>query len=255
MQWLPRLLLLTLLGGVPGMGMGSDLLRIACASNFHSTLDPLVRQFGARHPAVRITISSASSGQLYHQIRQGAPFDLFLSADERYTRRLHRQRPNLARPRTYALGRLAFWRPAGEPDPRLLKRQPLALALANPATAPYGQAAREVLEHLGVTLGPAGGPRLIRANNVSQATQFVEAGAAEAGLVALSLLPSDARHYRRVPEGWHAPLRQQLLVLDPDHDPARAFARFLLSPDARERIAAAGYRAPPTPDPHHALAQ
>ena len=160
-------------------------LQVAVASNFRSTLEQLAPGFN-REQAEDIKISSGSSGMLYAQIVHGAPFDVFLSADSSYPRRLEQDGLALHR-RTYARGILVLvYQPelaelAQTGAAAILRRPGLSLAIANPRLAPYGIAAQQVLERLGSKPSP-----LLRGANISQAYQMWRGGGADAALVARS---------------------------------------------------------------------
>lgn len=245
--WLPLLLLVALWFTPTVQARDPEPLRIACASNFYPTLKRLVVLFKEEHPDLSLDLISGASGQLYQQIRHGAPYHLFLSADAGYPAALYRDNFS-AEPRTYALGRLALW------DPRGLgvdgERQ-YTVAIANPATAPYGRAAEAVIGRYR-DQQPALRWRTVIAANVSQATQLVDGGNADLGLVALSLVQDRRGEYRLVPERWHRPLVQQAVVVGTGHRQAEAFMAFLLSERAARLIHAAGYA---LPGDTHALAE
>ncbi len=185
-------------------------LTVAAAADLQFALDDLSRHFHAAHPQVQTQIVYGSSGNFYAQIRNGAPFDIFLSADLEYPRRLAEQ--GLAEPAslfTYAVGRLAVWVPAQSAlDVARLQMKVFAdpavkhVALANPQHAPYGKAAEAALRHFGVYGAIAG--KIVLAENIAQTLQFVQSGAAEAGVVALSLAVAPAVR----PQGryWEVPL-------------------------------------------------
>ncbi|MBI2945090.1 MAG: molybdate ABC transporter substrate-binding protein [Candidatus Wallbacteria bacterium] len=212
----------------------ADPVRVAAASDLRYALAELRAQHAAARPGASIELVFGSSGKLAAQIENGAPFDIFFSADAAYPQRLRQRGFCAGEPRLYARGRLVVWCPreaagsvaiADLAAPRFRK-----LALANPRHAPYGQRARQALEKAGVT--SAVESRLVLGENVSQAAQLVESGAADAGLVALSLLFSPglphADRYSLVPESMHEPLDQSFCVLKRAavNSEAVAFARF-----------------------------
>lgn len=229
----------------PPAAVHSGPLRVAVASNFRPLLAQLAAQF-ARRTGIGLEIISASSGTHYSQILNGAPMDVFLSADRLRPELLENQ--GLALPgsrHTYALGRLALWQRDGtDVNARTLRLWPGKLAIANPELAPYGAAAQQVLEHL--ELWPVYAPRrLIQGNNIAQAMQFVASGNVGLGLVALSDLRSlgISRGVWIVPVNLHAPIEQQLVILQrsPRAPEAELFSAFLLSANVQQQIAAAGY--------------
>jgi molybdate transport system substrate-binding protein len=235
----PVIRIVTLIVSLMAASAGlADTLRLACASNFQPTLEKLVTLWRTQHPQSDIDIISGSSGQLYQQIRHGAPFHLFFSADRTYAERLHSTLATPA-PVTYALGRLVLWSPQGKTI------NANTLALANPATAPYGRAARQVIPRLRSEGLITGELTQVIATNVGQATRFVDSGNADMGLIALSLIQGRHRHYQLIPEDWHEPLRQDAVVLTPEHGNAQAFIDFVTSQSAREVVRASGYGLPP----------
>ncbi len=225
----------------------ADEVRVAVAANFAPVLSQLAAPF-AEATGHRLRISSGSSGKLYAQITQGAPFDVLLSADAERPRRLEAEGLILADSRfTYARGRLVLWsaRP-GMVDARgevlrtgAFKR----LAMANPRTAPYGAAAKDVLEALG--LWKALQARLVQGEDIGQTFQFVRTGNAELGFVAWAQVKAqgESGSFWLVPPTLHRPIEQQavLLARAGDNKAAQAFVDFLRSARAREIISAAGY--------------
>ncbi|NIP72254.1 MAG: molybdate ABC transporter substrate-binding protein [Gammaproteobacteria bacterium] len=227
-------------------------VHVAVASNFRHTLRVLARDYESQGGSA-VKVSSASTGKLYAQIRKGAPYDLFLAADTR--RPAHLEADGLTVPGerfTYALGRLALW----SPDPNLLDDGAGALkgtrierlAIANPKTAPYGEAARQALVRL--ELWPRYRRRVVRGENVSQAFQFAAARTVDAAFVALSQLCTSRYRDRgslwEVPPGLYDPIEQQAALLNraAANRDAREFLAFLRSPGAREILRAHGYRLP-----------
>jgi molybdate transport system substrate-binding protein len=226
-------------------------LRIAVAANFRVTADALLKHFTQRS-GYSGTLSSGSTGQLYAQIRQGAPFDVFLAADADRPRLLESQ--GLAVPGTaftYAVGKLVLWSPGrdlSEDPTALLEGNFRHLALANPDTAPYGAAARQVLQHLG--LWSKLRSRVVQGQDVGQTYQFIATGNAELGFVALSQLrlagQVSPRHCWVVPQRLYRPLEQQAVLLKRarDHAAARSFLEFLRGERARDLIRRDGYGTP-----------
>jgi molybdate transport system substrate-binding protein len=219
---------------------------VAVAANFAEPLRAIARAFEAS-TGQAVRASSGSSGGLLAQIDHGAPFDVFLSADRARPKRL--ERAGLAVPGsrfTYALGRLVLHGPAltpGVDGATLLRRGRFEhLAMANPDIAPYGLAARQTLEHLGLWRRLA--PKIVQGESVAQTHQFVTSGAAEVGFVALSQVRrSGAGRHWLVPRELHAPIEQDAVVLQRarGHAAAEAFVRFLAGDTAARIIEAAGY--------------
>lgn len=233
---------------LPGSFALAAKVNVAVASNFVNTLRQLAEPF-SRASGHELIISSASTGKLYAQILHGAPYDLFLAADEARPQRLLEQgyasRESLF---TYAVGRLVLWSPLSHQQSngaRLLADGGFQhLAIGNPRTAPYGKAAQQALKSLG--LWERLQDRLVRGENIGQAFQFVATGAAELGLVALSQLQdydSTAGYRWLVPTERYTPIRQQGVLLERSRKKpeAVAFADFLTSAAASRIIRANGY--------------
>ena len=231
----------------------ADDVLVAVAANFTAPMKEIAASF-EQATGHRARLAFGSTGKLYAQIRNGAPFSVLLAADADTPEML--ERLGLAVPdsrRTYAIGRLALW----SPDParvdlsgRILADPDLErLALANPKLAPYGRAAEQTLKALGLweTLKP----RLVLAESISQSFELVASGNVPAGFVALSQIMRDGRLLSgsawHVPAYMHAPLTQDLVLLRPGADSAAAAAlvKFMGSPQARRVIDDYGYRVPP----------
>ena len=243
--WLGIALLLS--GASAPGGWAADGALIAVAANFAWPMERLAEDFRKLDQGT-LKFTAGATGKLYAQIRNGAPFDAFLAADQLRPRLLQEQ--GLAAPGsrfTYALGRLALW----SADPaRQLNAQALRaggfrkLAIANPDLAPYGRAAWEALGRLG--LREALQSRLVRAENVSQAFAFAATGNAELALIAAAQAGRPAAAAGRawlLPSHLHAPIRQDavLLIRGERNRAATAFLRYLKSSDAQAILAAAGY--------------
>ncbi len=228
---------------------GAAELRVAVAANFLPTMEALAEQFGAAADHA-VLISSGSTGKLYAQIVNGAPYDLFFAADTERPALLESNGTGVAGSRfSYARGRLVLW----SPDQHRVSAQPPHIdpaairffAIANPELAPYGAAARETLLSIGVWHDLA--PRLVRGENVNQAFQYVVTGNAEAGLIARSQLTladeTPAGSSWLVPQDSHTPIEQQAVLLN-DSAVARRFAEFVQTTEARELISQHGYDLP-----------
>jgi len=241
------LLLALLLIGLP-FSAGAQ-ARIAVAANFAEAARQLADDYG-RKSGHRIEISSASTGKLYAQIVNGAPFDVLLSADDTTPRKLADE--GLADATTlhdYAIGRLVLWSrdPQRVKDGETLLRKGAIerLAIANPELAPYGAAARDALHY--VRRWEELKPKLVMGENVGQAAQFVVSGAAPLGLLPRSLV-LEARKTTpgsgwEVPASWHAPIVQSAVLLTRgERNPAaRGFLKYLQSPAAKKKIHGFGY--------------
>lgn len=222
-----RGLLLIITLATSGIAAGEP-LRVAVAANFRATLEQINQAYIAGGGS-NVVLSSASTGVLATQIRHGAPFDLFFSADEPTVAALEAESLG-GQSQCYALGQLALV--GGDLDD--LDDPGKTLAIANPETAPYGRAAAEVLAR--TELASATDRQLIRGASVLQAFQFWRAGAVDLALVARSQAPQAPP----VPVAWHQPLRQHVLVLRDSPD-ARAYLRWLGSDTVRQMIITAGY--------------
>lgn len=239
---------LAMLVGCPSARGESAL--IAVAANFAEVMERLEADFEAQSPHA-ITVIVGSTGKLYAQITQGAPFDALLAADRQHPVRL--EEAGLAVPGarfTYATGRLALWSadPARIPEDgaALLRTGDVErLAMANPELAPYGRAARQTLEALNVLDALEG--RIVLGENVGQAYALVATGNAGVGLVALSYVASarnDTPGSRwLVPESLHEPIRQDAVLLSraEDNSAARDLLAYLRRPEVRALIRSFGY--------------
>lgn len=221
-------------------------VHVAVAANFGAVHERLATLFtaGTGHEVVS---STGSSGQLYAQIRNGAPYDVFLSADSDRPLLLEQSGAASAGMRfTYAVGRLALYGPSLDSvrafGVDLRDRRHQRIAIANPKTAPYGAAAVQVLARLGLTDVVAS--RLVRGENVAQAYQFVHSGAAELGFVAASQVQGEpAQAYWMVPAEYHDVIAQDAVLLrrGEGNPAALAFAEFMRGGLARGVIESFGY--------------
>ena len=221
-----------------------DEVRVAAASNVADVLGTLAAEYHKQGGA-EVSISSGSSGKLYAQIENGAPFHAFFSADEERAAKLEQK--GLAVPGTrftYALGRLALvGRKLDHPNDGALDLRGSfhKLAIANPATAPYGVAAMQVLAKLGVATSD---DKLVRGENVAQTLQFVDSGAVDLGLVALSnVMGRSDRSFWKVPANLHEPIRQDAVLLTAGRSnlAAQALLDYLKSEKAKQVIRSFGY--------------
>lgn len=222
---------------------------VAVAANFTEPAKVLADRFKARtgHEAV---LSFGASGQFYAQIANGAPFDVFLSADRERPERVEAEGLGVSASRfTYAVGRLALYsRTPGLVDGRgaVLRTGRFAkIAIADPKTAPYGLAAVETMRKLGVYDSLK--PRLVQGTSITQAYQFVDTGAAELGFVALSQVATVKGGSRWiVPAADHTPIDQQAVLLKTgaSNPAARAFMSFLKGGEAKAIIRRYGYDVP-----------
>jgi molybdate transport system substrate-binding protein len=245
---------LLLIGAVLGAACGADRAdeaTVAVAANFLIVARALEIEFEATS-GHELVVTVGSTGQLYAQIVNGAPFDVFLAAD--------RERPRLIAEAnlgdassvfTYAVGQLVLWsgdagRVLDKPLSNQLRSDYRFLAISEPGVAPYGVAARQLLENLG--LWSELEPRIVRGQNIAQTFTMVETGNAEFGLVALSqaLAYDGSASYQAVPSNLYDPIRQDAVLLQraADNAAARQFLDFLKSPAASEIIERFGYLLP-----------
>jgi molybdate transport system substrate-binding protein len=218
---------------------------VAVAANFTKPAKEIAAAFKAKTGNDAV-LSFGSSGQLYTQITQDAPFQIFLSADEERPKKLVDQGLGVADSRfTYAIGKLVLW--SKNPDlvksGETLKSGAFAkLSICNPVAAPYGAAAVETMKSL--KLYDTLHPKLVEGANISQAFQFVDTGNAELGFVALSQVAGKNSGSRwLVPQNLYKPIRQDAVLLKKgaDNEAATAFMAFLNGPEARAIIEKYGY--------------
>jgi len=233
----------------------ADVPTVAAASDLKFALEEITSAF-ATATGKPVKLAFGSSGNFARQIRQGAPFEMFLSADEAFVEHLARNGFAGNSGDLYAIGRIVFFVPTGsplEPDPALANLRAAIqggrlrkFAIANPEHAPYGRAAREALESAG--LWTMIGRQLVLGENVSQAAQFATAGGADGGIFAysLALSPSVARlgRYVLIPESMHEPLRQRMVLLKGAGPTAAEFYAFVKGPAARRILERYGFALP-----------
>ncbi len=250
--WVARFLLLT----APAMARGGEAtLAVAAAANLKAAAQELSRAFEAERPGVKVALTFGASGTFFAQLQNGAPFDLFLSADREYPDRVVAEKLGAAADeRVYALGKLVIWVPRGSPldvekrglsalaDPAVKR-----IAMANPAVAPFGRAAEAALRAAGIH--DAVKDRLVLGTSVAQAAQFATTGAADAALLPLSLTFDPELASGRavpVPAALYPRIEQSGIVLSRAQDPAlaRAFLAFVTGQNGRAILARYGYGLP-----------
>lgn len=218
---------------------------VAVAANFTGAAKEIAEVFRAKtgHTAV---LSFGSTGQFYAQIKQGAPFEVFLSADDERPVKLAAEGLGESASRfTYAFGALVLWSRSGDlvkGEATLREGRFNKIAFANPVAAPYGAAAVEVLKAL--NLHDTLKAKFVEGSNISQTYQFVETGNAELGFVALAQLAGNEAGSRwLVPQSLYTPIRQDAILLKKgaDNVAAKALMDFLKGPEARRIILNAGY--------------
>jgi molybdate transport system substrate-binding protein len=229
-------------------------VRVAAAADLKFALDELAARLAVRRPNLRVEPVYGSSGNIHAQLRQRAPYDVFLSADVAYPRDLVSHGiGSTADVFTYATGRLVVWVPSASRLP--IERDGLRalegatrIAIANPRHAPYGRAAEAALRRAGIWDRIS--RRLVLGENIAQTAQFVQSGAADAGIIAKSLAAaselSKAGRYWEVPEQMHPPLIQAGLILPwaSSRTAAMQFRDFLMSEEGRQILAAYGFGQP-----------
>lgn len=230
-------------------GVRADEVQVAVAANFTAPMQKIAVDF-EKETGHKAMLAFGATGKFYAQIANGAPFEVFLSADDETPARLEKEGLAVAGSRfTYAIGKLVLWSAKeglvdGQGD--VLKKSDFKhLALANPKTAPYGAAAMEVMNKLGLL--PALQPKLVLGENISQAYQFVTTGNVELGFVALSQVYKDGKISSGsawiIPAGLYEPIRQDAAILAKGRDkPAsKAFVDYLKSDKAKAVIRSYGY--------------
>ena len=251
-RFVARLLIFICLFVAGQAAHAGEKITIAAAADLKFALDEVVALFGRLHPADRVETIYGSSGKFQTQIRQGAPFDLYFSADIAYPRALKEEGFAGSEVQPYAVGRIVLWSPSRDAgkltiadlaDPPMRK-----IAIANPKHAPYGKRAEEALKASGVWEKVEG--KLVYGENVAQAAQFVQTGNAQAGIVALSLAlsPELAKRggYALISDKLHQPLEQGFIITRraAGNPLALAFARFMSGSEARAIMSRYGFVLP-----------
>jgi len=232
----------------PLMSLAEE-VQVAVASNFTAPMRVIAERF-ERDTGHKALLAFGSTGKLYAQIRNGAPFSVLLAADEQVPARLEDEGVGVAGSRfTYAIGTLVLWsaqQDLVDDQAAVLSDQAFRhLAIANPKTAPYGAAAVATLKRLGLSDSVRG--KLVQGENIAQTHQFVASGNAELGFVALSQVVEDGVIRQGsgwvVPATYHPPIRQDAILLNKgqDNPAARALLDYLQSAEAAEVIKAYGY--------------
>ncbi|MGJ8686435.1 MAG: molybdate ABC transporter substrate-binding protein [Spongiibacteraceae bacterium] len=223
-------------------------VHVAAASNFSAPLRDITALF-EQQTGHQLVVSLASSAKIVTQLLHGAPFDIFLSADQEKPRTLQAAGFVASGDRhTYAIGRLALWSKKvnySDGERGLREGRFQYLAMANPQLAPYGMAAEQVLKTLSLQRNYP--DRIVLGENIAQCYLYVASGAADVGFVALSQLRANmvsSDQYWLVPESLHEPIRQDVVILQraANNAAAREFIAFLLGAEVRAVIARYGYR-------------
>ena len=254
-------LLLSFLANIAGAQPASraDAPVVAAASDLQFAVEEIADAF-RRETGQALRLTFGSSGNFARQLRQGAPYQLYLSADEDFVLDLARDGFTRDNGALYAIGRIVLMTPHGSPleadgsldslAAALEAGQITRFAIANPEHAPYGMRAEEVLRYKG--LWEAIQRRLVLGENVSQAAQFATSGNAQGGIVAysLALAPAVAKlgSFELIPEDWHSPLRQRMVLLRGAGPVAEQFYDYLQQPPARQTLANYGFVLPAESD-------
>jgi molybdate transport system substrate-binding protein len=248
----PTLLLSLLTASMLALNAGqtiADEIHLAVASNFTKTIKALAGRFEA-NSGHKVTLSFGSTGKHYAQIKNGAPFDAFFAADIKRPLLLEKEGAALPGSRfTYAIGKIVLWSPEKsivDAEGKVLEQGTFRhLAIASPKLAPYGKAARQVLQDRGIW--EALQHRMVRGENIGQTFQFVKSGNAELGFVALSQVKQPGHPIEgslwEVPQSLYSPIEQQAVLLS-DSDAARAFIAFVKNDESLEIIREFGYATP-----------
>lgn len=252
LRWLA---VIALLVGYPVAAIAQRPPTIAAAANLNFALTEVADRF-ARDTGARVELVFGASGTLARQIQDGAPFEMFLAADEEFPNQLSAAGLTRYPGVVYAVGRLVIFAPKGSPLvvderleglARLLRTGGVSrFSIANPDVAPYGRAAEAVLRKRG--LWEALRPHLVLGDSIAQAAQFVTTGNAVGGLIAysLALSPGFAERgtYAVVPEADHPPIRQRMVLLKRAGQVAERFYQYLQGTDARAILRRQGFAVP-----------
>lgn len=226
---------------------------VAVAANFMAPMKRIAQDF-ERDTGHKLTLAFGATGQFYAQIRHGAPFAVLLSADDETPLKLEKEGLGVPGSRwTYAIGKLVLWsKKPGFVDAQgeVLRQGGFEkIALANPKLSPYGAAALQVLDHMGLRERTAA--KMVQGSNITQTFQFVSSENAQLGFIALSQVFDNGKLKQGsawlVPSAIHAPLQQDALLLNPGKDNAAAvaFLKYLQGDQAKAVIRAFGYELQP----------
>jgi molybdate transport system substrate-binding protein len=247
---------------LPAFAAGEDVkesaptrLSIAAAADLKFALDDLIKEFEGKYPVTKVNVTYGSSGNFFAQFQSGAPFDLFFSADIAYPRKLAEIGLGADDVFLYAIGRIVVWVPKDSPVDveklgikALLEPSVRKIAVANPEHAPYGRAAVAAMKALNVYDTVAS--RLVYGENIAQTAQFVQSGAADIGILALSLAVApqmrDAGRFWQVPLDAYPRIEQGGIILKSSRnlETARAFRDFVLGDRGREVLEHYGFYLP-----------
>ena len=224
-----------------GCTIQAQKISVAAASDLKFALDSVFSVYQKQHPSEKIQVTYGSSGKFFEQIQYDAPFDLYFSADVSYPKKLKQQGLTISEVETYGIGRIVIW--SKKIDPNIEKMNSLLnpklnkIAIANPDHAPYGKRAKESMLHYKIYDKVKN--KFVYGENISQTAQFVQLGAADIGIVALSLalsptMQKSGGNYYVIPEKSHKPLEQGYVILKhaKNNQNALKFYNFIASPTA-----------------------
>jgi molybdate transport system substrate-binding protein len=226
-------------------------INIAAASDLKFAMDEIITQFKKANPVDDINVIYGSSGKMFTQIQQDAPYDLYFSADISYPEKLAAAGFAAGPTTPYAFGRIVLWSPKAQLDASKLSLEDLTraditrIAIANPKHAPYGKRAEEALRSK--NLMDKVEPKLVYGENIAQTAQFVQTGNAQVGIIALSLALSEALSkqggYWLIPDTLHKPLKQGYIITKraENNQLAKKFSAYISSAEARKIMVKYGF--------------
>ena len=235
----------------PSAAHANDTLTIAAASDLRFALDEIIEEYEREHPDDAVRVTYGSSGRMTTQIMNGAPYDVFFSADIAYPQKLRAEGHAVTEPEVYAIGRIVLW--SNRMDASDLTLEDLTrddirrVAIASPTHAPYGVRAMEALKSAGVWDELQ--PKIVNGDNIAQTARMVQAGGAEIGVIALSLaeFPDLAEHpHYLIDDALHEPLTQGFIITRRGEHNATAhrFAEYMHGDTARDIMRRYGFEMP-----------
>ncbi len=252
-MYMTKMSYIVLLLVIPLLSFGQS-IRVYAASDLRYVLEDILVLYQSRHPEDRVEVVYGSSGKGYVQILNGAPFDVFMSADMEYVERLYQKGYVITKPRAYAVGRLVLCarkdsnlNPSDFPKV-LFDQRVRKIAIANPEHAPYGRAAKEVLESFGLLEKIKG--KIVLGENISQAASFVYSGSAQVGFIALSLALSPQMQKLNIcyliPQSLHTKILQGYGITKVGQGKAQVerFYKFIASSQAKAILKKYGFEEP-----------
>lgn len=253
MRWVGILIIFFLVPKATILGQVKGRANIVVAANMKPAMDSIIAVYEAVNPGLDIHVIYGSSGKLYEQIRSGAPFDLFFSADMNFPNKLRDNKMAISEVIPFVVGRLAIWSKKFDPSKSgincLLDAGIKKISIAQPSTAPYGTRAIECLQYY--KLYERLKPSLVYGENIAQAAQFVAFGAADAGIIALSeclspKLLKEGGKYWTIPQESHHPILQGCVLLKPaaNNQVAAKFFKFISSDVSKKIFIHFGYSLP-----------